>query len=112
MNDARGNPIAGWLGGGRTTLALACLLVLALAWAMLPPARAEMVTQTGGFVAMTASGGNEDVLYVIDNRSEQLLVYKVVNQKSLELLQRTALPDLFASAKAAAGGGSGDAGGD
>ena len=65
-------------------------------------ARAEMVSETAHLVTMTANGGNEDLLIVLDNRSEQLSVYRVLNQSSLQMLQRVDLPTLFEAARAKA----------
>ncbi|MBK7403179.1 MAG: hypothetical protein IPJ41_00755 [Phycisphaerales bacterium] len=83
-----------------------CALVLAVGLGvMLGPvlhteARAEMVSESDHLVTMTAKGGNEDVLLVIDNRSEQLMVYKVNQQNAVDLLQRVELPKLFEAARA------------
>lgn len=68
-------------------------------------ARAELVTQVGGFTLMTANAGSsEDVVVTIDNRREVLMVYKVVNQGSLELFKKYELPRVFADARAKAQG--------
>lgn len=81
-------------------LAMAVLLGILAAPFFQQPARAEMVSQTGHLVAMTAAGGNEDILFVIDNRTEQLTAYRIRNQNSMQMLQRLALPQLFESARA------------
>lgn len=88
-----------------------CALVMAVGLGVLlspmfrTEARAEMVAQSDHLVAMTAQGGNEDVLLVIDNRSEQLMVYKVNPQNTIDLVQKVDLPTLFASARARRTGG-------
>lgn len=67
-------------------------------------AYAEMVSQSGPYTAMTAIGGNEEVLLLLDNHSEQVFVYKVVNQKSVELFQKLELKRLFQDARTVAQG--------
>jgi hypothetical protein len=66
-------------------------------------ARADMVTEVGDLVIMTAQGQNDELLYMIDNRAEDLLIYEVAQQKSLDLIRKEHLPDLFKSARASAG---------
>lgn len=82
----------------------ALLLTTLLAFVAVPlvsePARAEMVSSSNHLVSMTAKGGNEEVLVVIDNRSEKLMVYKINNQASFDLMQSIDLPRLFQSARA------------
>jgi hypothetical protein len=68
-------------------------------------ARADLVAATGGYTALTAEIPAEDVLLVADNRSEQIMVYKVVNQSSLDLFRTYSLPRLFSDARARATGG-------
>lgn len=85
-----------------TALALGLAMLLgALLWGALnQPARAEMVADTGHLVAMTAQGDNEEVLLMLDNRAEQLMLYKVTQNSTLELLQSLDLTELFQSARA------------
>lgn len=68
-------------------------------------AKAEMVHATGGYTIMTADGGTDEVLLVLDNRNEELFVYQVANQRSVDLKERVSLTKLFSDARAAAGGG-------
>lgn len=86
-------------------LALAVLLGVLISPVVNQPARAEMVAETGHLVTMTAKGGNEDILLVLDNRAESLHLYKVGQQNSLEMVQRVDLPELFSSARARRLGG-------
>lgn len=67
------------------------------------PAHADMVSRVGEYTIMTTDGGNEEVIVVIDNRNEDLLIYKVKQQRELELYQKIALPRMFADARRAAG---------
>ncbi len=70
---------------------------------VLDPARhaqAGLVSEVGGFTIMTAAAGNEEVLVVLDNRREELFVYKSDSTGALELFQREGLARLFNDAKA------------
>lgn len=70
-----------------------------------PVALAEMAASVGEFTMMTtASNDNEEQLFVLDNRNEQLMVYQVNQNKGLELQARESLGQVFAAARAAAGG--------
>lgn len=86
-------------------LGLAMLLGAMLWGAFNQPARAEMVSQTGHLVTMTARGDNEDILFIVDNRAEQVMLYRVGQNNTIELLQSLDLPDLFQSARARRLGG-------
>lgn len=66
--------------------------------------RTGMVSQAGPFTVMTSDAGNEDIVVVLDNRTEQLLVYRVENSQSVQLFQKLALPRLFLDAKSRAAG--------
>ncbi len=68
------------------------------------PARAEMVAHVGDYAVMTTDGGTAELLVIIDNRSEDLLIYRVEKQASVDLYRRYSLSRLFADARAAAGG--------
>ena len=90
---------------------VACALMLAVLLGVLisplvnQPARAEMVAENGHLVTLTARGGNEDILLVLDNRAEKLSLYKVGPENTLEMVQRVDLPELFESARARRLGG-------
>jgi len=66
--------------------------------------RSGMVSQSGPYTMMSSDAGNEDIVIVLDNRNEQLMVYKVDNGQSVQLFQKLALPRLFMDAKARAAG--------
>lgn len=68
------------------------------------PAYGDMASRVGGFTIMTTEGGNDEVIVVIDNRNEDLLLYRVRQQRELELLQKLDLDRLFADARRAASG--------
>lgn len=64
------------------------------------PAAAEMVASIPGeLVALTADSGSEEVLLLLDNRTERVMVYRLT-QKGLELFASESLRDLFARARA------------
>src|SRR5438445_620781 len=84
-----------------TAAALAVLVVARLGQISLgPSAQAEMVSQSGDFTIMTTNGGNDDIVAVLDNRSEDLAVYRVENQSAFELYQRVPLQRVFTDARA------------
>lgn len=67
-------------------------------------AQAGMVAQAGGYTALTSESGNEDILVMLDSRAEELFIYHVENQSSIQLLERQNVPGLFAEARARAQG--------
>jgi len=91
-----------------SAVALAAMVLLQLGKGGQVPfeqqALAEMVTSVGDYSIMTTDGGNEELLFVLDNRNEQLMVYKVDQQKSMTLLAREELDSVFASARSKLGG--------
>lgn len=70
-------------------------------------ALAEMAVVGGGYSAMTTQGqsSSEELLYVLDQRAERLLVYRVENGRALSLQRSEDLAQVFTQARAAAGGG-------
>lgn len=79
-------------------LAGAC--VLRAASLVTRPAHAEMVSNIAGeLTTMTVDGGSEDILLVLDNRTERLLVYKT-GSGGMELFTGEPLRELFTRAKA------------
>lgn len=67
------------------------------------PAQAEMVGKTGSITAMTTDAVARELLYVIDDRSETLLIYDGDVSKGVQMLYRQKLPELFAGARASTG---------
>jgi len=95
MRSERPRLVALW-----ATAAVLTLLVLAQAGGLLDGrARAEMTGAVGGITMMTTRSGNLEPLFVVDDRTETLYVYKV-EQDKLELWDKQSLPDLFANARA------------
>ena len=75
-------------------------LILAQAGGLLDGrAHADMASSVGGITMMTTRSGNLEPLFVVDDRTEQLYVYKV-EQDKLELWDKRSLPELFTSARA------------
>lgn len=70
-------------------------------------ALAEMAAVSGGYAAMTTQGqsSSEELLYVLDQRAERLMVYRVENQRDIVLQRSEDLARVFSQARAAAGGG-------
>lgn len=65
-----------------------------------------MVSHVGDYTMMTFSVGNEDMLLTLDNRSEELYLYRAENQNAVSLFQKLSLPKLFNEARARAQGSS------
>lgn len=98
-------------------VASAAFLGLLLAAALfLPAGRAEasgamasalpmdLTTQGPDHAALTLEiGSGEDMLVLLDQRSESLLMYRVRNQSALEFRGRQDLRELFGEARRAAG---------
>jgi len=63
-------------------------------------ARAELVSQTGSYTVLTADGGTDEVLVLLDHRDENLYVYSIENQRAITLHERLSLAELFHDAKA------------
>jgi hypothetical protein len=91
-----------------TALLTACAVILGLLIVIVslrtPTAHAEMVSTAGPLTVMTAEGGNEEILLMLDGRAEHLSVYRVENQSSLELYKRYDLPKVFNEARTRAMG--------
>ncbi len=63
-------------------------------------AKADLVSTTGTLTALTVEATNSnDVLVVLDGRSEELLVYKVENQNNVELYRKYNLQRMFSEAR-------------
>lgn len=83
-----------------SAIALACFCGLCLISLTSTPAAAEMVaTIPGELVALTADSGSEEVLVVLDNRTERVMVYRLT-PKGLELFASEGLRELFGRARA------------
>lgn len=91
-----------WITAGLMALALV-LLLLPEGWFSPSPAQGAVVSQSGTFTIMTADGTNEDLLIVMDGRSEQMLVFRTERLQELQLLQKLSLPQVFADARAKSG---------
>jgi hypothetical protein len=87
-------------------MASACVIVglIVMAAGRTGEARADLVSNTSSLTALTVEAQIEDVLLVIDSRSEHMLAYKVVNQNSLELFKSYSLPRMFTDARNRAAG--------
>lgn len=67
-----------------------------------PRAFAEMVASRDGYTMMTARVGNEEVLYVLDERAERMLVYRA-GRDAIDLLASQDLRRLFTDGRASVG---------
>ena len=80
-----------------------CALVITQA-GRIPAATADMVAEAGGVHILTTAGPNAELVYVLDGRDERLYVYEVINQSSLEIVDRQDVSAMFAAAAAQAAG--------
>ncbi len=89
-----------------TALILASLIVFEASrpWS-LGRAQGDVVGQASSLTALTFTASPQDVLLVLDGRSEELLAYRVENQNSVELFARYSVPRMFADARNRAIGG-------
>lgn len=71
------------------------------------PAAAEMSAESGAYKVLTTQSGSEELLYMIDERSEQLHVYRVRQTNAVDLVAREDLRRMFTAARAAALGAAG-----
>lgn len=80
---------------------LAALLIVQAGRGADNPARAEMTATAGGYTLMTTRTQSGEILYVIDNLTEQFFIYNVEQQRELVLLHKEDLPAMFSNAKSA-----------
>jgi hypothetical protein len=101
MNRVSGNAVLSAMA-----LILAALIVFQASrpWS-LAEARADVVGQASSLTALTFTASPQDVLLVLDGRSEELMAYRVENQNSVELFARYSVPRMFADARNRAIGG-------
>ncbi len=86
----------------------AALTVIAVArWLPSTPpapsaAHAGLVSSVGDSTIITNSAGNgEDLLMILDQRTETMLVYRTTPRQTMELLQVSPVQELFEQARAA-----------
>lgn len=61
-------------------------------------ARADLVSRVGDYTLLTTNEqSSEDLAVVVDGRGELLFVYRIQNQKALELVRKYELSTLFAT---------------
>jgi len=65
-------------------------------------AQGGMVSQVGQLTVLTADAGGDDVLLVLEGRSEELFVYRA-DRNGVQLQQRMAIPKLFQDARMTSG---------
>jgi len=65
-------------------------------------AHADTVSAVGGVTILTsATGSGEDIVTVLDQRSDTLAVYRSTARRSLELVQVASVAELFEQSRAA-----------
>lgn len=94
----------------RMMLALSASAALLLALALTQigrlvggtPALADLVNQSGEFQMLAVDGGVDDIVVVLDHRTESLVTYHAT-QNALEFLGRRDIREVFAQGRMAAG---------
>lgn len=61
--------------------------------------RSGMISAVSGYSLMTSDAGADDIILVLDNRNEELMVYRTEGQ-AIQLHQKVPLPRLFTEARA------------
>jgi len=67
------------------------------------PARADVVASTGPLTSLAFEAQNEDMVAVLDGRTEQILLYHVVNKSGVDLVQTYSVPRMFTDARQRSG---------
>jgi hypothetical protein len=62
-------------------------------------ALAGLVSDVGGMTILTVEANSDELVFVIDSRSEELIVYKAENNQTIEMLQKYSVPEIFNQAK-------------
>lgn len=65
---------------------------------------AGLVAHAGNMAILTSEAGNEDIVLVLDGRTEQILAYRANTSEGIKLVQRASLPQLFLDARTRAQG--------
>jgi hypothetical protein len=112
QSQTESTPVAAKGGGGSLRVSAAMLAgllgvqLLVSAQPLRPSnTRAQgMVSQVGGHTVMATDAGNENLLLIIDSRSEEMLVYRTSTQGGMQLFQRLNLPQVFSDARSRAVG--------
>lgn len=89
---------------GAALIIVALILTQASRFSAPGVAYAGNVSEVGDLVVLTAgAGNNEDVLVVMDSRSEKLLVYSVDGNRQLQFLGNYELGQLFTQGRQSVG---------
>lgn len=58
-------------------------------------ARADMVSEVEDYTILTFDSGNDEGVAIIDERTEDLLIYQVQNRQSFDFITRASLSRIF-----------------
>jgi hypothetical protein len=117
MNTSTPCPVTAAKNSGRSRaesllLLTAGALLAATAWAWLAgpvsalhgtPAIADVAVAGTDHGLLASDGGGDDVLLVLDQRNEEVLLYRPVNGRTVDFRARYLLRDLFNEARASGG---------
>lgn len=81
------------------TLVVSQVLRITSAGGIEPTALAGLVSEAGGMTILTVEANSDELVFVVDSRSEELLVYKAENNQTIEMLQKYNIPEIFNQAK-------------
>jgi hypothetical protein len=86
-----------WFGGSGTT---------GSGWGALESTAsgAPMVSHIAGVTALTYENGGEELLMVLDGRTETMMVYQIKGNNQMELVHRAGVAQMFAEARSQSGG--------
>ncbi|USN97905.1 MAG: hypothetical protein H6810_06835 [Phycisphaeraceae bacterium] len=102
VESTPGRPVARGALWAMAFVLLGLILLRAAGVAPDSTAHADMTAASGTYTAMTTRSGTDELLYVVDDRNEQLQVYRVRQANSVELVAREDLRQMFTAARAAA----------
>lgn len=103
-NRPRRDAVSGALWASAVVLAALIVVELGGVFAPARSATAQSPSVAGDLTMVPAGAGdNEDVLIMIESRSEKLSVYGITGRNKVDLLQTYDLGRLFQEARAAAG---------
>lgn len=74
---------------------LAALVIVTLGRGNGNIAKADMVSALEDYTILTFDSGNDEGVAILDQRTEDLLIYQVVNRQSLNFVTRAPLPRIF-----------------
>lgn len=82
-----------------SALVIAALILVQAGRVADTPARAEMASKSGAYSMITTKAGGAEALFVVDDRTETLMIFEVRPGQKFELRRTEGLPELFERAR-------------